>query len=68
VPLRPETTTPCPGDAKQVCSASLVLPYTPPAGGSARVAGVFAFSVCTAERCLIQKVPLSIAVPAPARG
>ena len=70
VPLRPGSTAPCQGDGKEVCSVSLVLPYVPPPSGSARVAGVFAFSVCSAERCLIQKVPLSITagLPPPARN
>lgn len=66
VPLRPVSTAPCQGDGKDVCSVSLVLPYAPPADGPARVAGVFAFSVCSAERCLIQKVPLSLAAAPPA--
>jgi len=69
VPLRPARTTPCPGDGKEVCSATLELPYGQPPAGAARVAGTLAFSVCSADRCLIQKVPLSLAVgPAVPRG
>jgi len=69
VPLKPSSTAPCQGKAGEVCSASFVLPYSPPAAGPVRVAGTFAFSVCTAERCLIEKVPVSVsAVPAPGRG
>jgi hypothetical protein len=69
VALRPVSTAPCQGASQEVCSASLKVPFIPPSGGSARVAGVFAFSVCSAERCLIQKVPLSIELgaSAPAR-
>ncbi|HVO21062.1 MAG TPA: hypothetical protein VMU15_17505 [Anaeromyxobacter sp.] len=66
VPLRPARTAACPGDGKEVCSATLELPYLPPPAGAARVAGTLAFSVCSAERCLIQKVPLSLEVASPA--
>lgn len=70
VPLKPVSTAPCRGDQREVCSVSLELPYTLPSSGSARVAGVLAFSVCSAERCLIQRVPLSLAAepPGPARN
>jgi len=65
MPLRPARTMPCPHDGKEVCAATLELPYARPPAGATRVAGTLAFSVCSAEKCLIQKVPLSLAVASP---
>lgn len=39
----------------------LVVPVTPSRAGRANVSGTFAFSVCTDEKCLIEKRPLQLA-------
>lgn len=68
VPLAPKARTPCPGRAEETCAVALELAYAAPAKGDARLAGTFAFSVCSEERCLIQKVPLLASLaPAPRR-
>ncbi len=56
--------TPCAEKAEDACAASVPLAFTPEGAGPATVAGTLAFSVCDPERCLIQKVPLAIAVTA----
>jgi hypothetical protein len=58
IPLRPSSTSPCEGRPKESCSVTLDLPFVAPAAGEARLDGTLAFSVCSAERCLIEKVPL----------
>ena len=58
VALHPSSTKPCGGHAKEVCSATMELPASEPFKGERRLSGTFAFSVCSAERCLIEKVPL----------
>lgn len=69
VPLGPKTRTPCPGRAQESCAVTLELPYAAPEKGEVRLAGTLAFSVCSEERCLIQKVPLLASVaPPPRRG
>ncbi len=55
--------TPCAGQAEDACALSAPLTLTVPAG-QATLAGTFAFSVCTAQVCLIEKAPLSMAVTA----
>jgi hypothetical protein len=55
-----------PGEA---CAVAVPLRFTAAPGGETRVAGVVAFSVCNADRCLIEKVPLAatLAAPRPSR-
>jgi hypothetical protein len=66
VPLSPKIRTPCQGRAQESCAVTLDLPYTAPEKVQARLAGTLAFSVCSAERCLIEKVSL-LASLAPVR-
>jgi len=58
IALRPIATKPCAEGSQDSCSVSLEVPFTAPSKGEARVAGTLAFSVCSVERCLIEKVPL----------
>jgi len=50
---------PCAGRPGETCQVTLALPFTPVAA-PARVSGTVAFSVCTADRCLIEKVALAV--------
>jgi len=43
--------------------ATMKLELTPETKGEQTVRGVFAFSVCTAERCLVEKRELEIKIP-----
>ncbi len=54
--------TPCTEHAEDSCSIEFALPMTPEKAGVAHLAGVLAFSVCSADKCLIEKVPLSVAL------
>lgn len=56
--------TPCAAHAEDACSVAAPLPFTLAAAGPATLAGTVAFSVCTAEICLIEKAPLTMAVVA----
>lgn len=62
MPLTPGTKTPCADNAEDACAVEFALPLTPEKAGPAKVAGVLAFSVCSAEKCLIEKVPLTLAI------
>lgn len=62
VRLTAATKTPCATKAEDNCSVEFPLPLTPEAAGPAKVAGVLAFSVCSADKCLIEKVPVSLAI------
>jgi hypothetical protein len=42
--------------------AVMTVPFTPSASGSRRVSGEFSFSVCTDDKCLIEKRKLAIDV------
>lgn len=42
--------------------ATLTLPIAPSAAGEATIAGTFNFSVCTEERCLVEKRELSLTI------
>ncbi len=64
IALTPASRAPCPGGGKDTCSITAEIPFTAPRAGEARLAGTLAFSVCTADRCLIEKVTLSSAVSA----
>jgi hypothetical protein len=61
VPLAVSTRTPCEGQ-KEACSLTAMLPFVARAQEQGRVAGTLAFSVCSADRCLIEKVPLALAI------
>jgi hypothetical protein len=50
-----------PGEA---CEVSAPVSFKVRAKGPVRVAGTLAFSVCNPERCLIEKVPLALALQA----
>src|SRR5206468_6045811 len=54
--------TPCTDHPDDACAVSSSLAFTARAKGRVRVAGTLAFSVCNPERCLIEKVPLSLAI------
>ncbi|MGA8893516.1 MAG: hypothetical protein WB493_18290 [Anaeromyxobacteraceae bacterium] len=54
---------PCKDHPDETCSIAAPLPFTPPAGGEARLAGTVSFSVCNPDRCIIEKVMLSAAAP-----
>lgn len=54
--------TPCAAKAEDACAVEVPLSMTPQKAGPAVVAGVVAFSVCNPEHCLIEKVPLSLAI------
>jgi len=41
---------------------SLEVPFTATAPGALRISGELAFSVCTAEKCVVQKTQLSVVV------
>lgn len=44
------------------CGARAAVPYIAPAAGTHTVSGLFAFSVCNDEQCLIEKVTLAVPV------
>lgn len=56
--------TPCAAKAEDACAVTVPLAVTAEQAGPGKVAGTLAFSVCDPERCLIQKVPLALAVTA----
>ncbi len=62
VRLTAGTKTPCADKAEDACRVEFPLPLTPEKAGAAKVAGVLAFSVCSPEKCLIEKVPLTLAI------
>ena len=56
------TRTACTAFPGETCVLSLPLPFTAAAKGETRIEGVVAFSVCNPDRCLIEKVPVSLGV------
>ena len=62
VPLTAGTKTPCAAKAEDSCKVEFPLPLTPEKAGAGKVAGIVAFSVCSEDKCLIEKVPLSLAL------
>lgn len=62
VPLTATAKTPCADKAEDTCAAEFPLAVTPERAGAAKVAGVLSFSVCSADKCLIEKVPMTLAV------
>lgn len=43
-------------------TTTLGVPFTAGAKGKGTIAGTFSFSVCTADKCLIEKRPLSVSI------
>ncbi len=62
VALTPGTKTPCADKAEDACKVEFPLAVTPEKTGPAKVAGIVAFSVCSADKCLIEKVPVTLAI------
>jgi hypothetical protein len=62
--IRPErgVTQPCADRRDETCAAELLVPLTPQRVGSALVSGMLHISVCSAETCLIEKIPLSVTI------
>ena len=54
--------TPCKDFPGETCTLSAPMDFRAPASGETRIAGVVAFSVCNPDRCLIEKVPVSVVV------
>ena len=54
--------TPCAAKAEDACAVEVPITLTPEKAGTATVAGLVAFSVCNPEHCLIEKVPLTLAI------
>jgi hypothetical protein len=54
---------PCPADANHSCDVTLALPLTGQPLAGTPVSGTLSFSVCTADRCLIEKARLSVPSP-----
>lgn len=50
---------PCPDDPAHACAAEAEVPFVAPSPGPVRLAGTLAFSVCSEELCLIEKVVLA---------
>jgi len=57
----------CDGGEPSACEVTYALPFVPRGAGDVRVSGTLAFSVCNAERCLIEKVALTVVSAAAAR-
>jgi hypothetical protein len=60
IPLEPGERTACAEHPSDTCAVAASLPLTPRPGPELRIAGTLAFSVCSAERCLIEKAPLQV--------
>jgi hypothetical protein len=44
-------------------SASMKVDFTPESSGDKSVSGTFSFSLCSAERCLVEKRDLATTLP-----
>jgi hypothetical protein len=62
IKLTAGTKTPCADKAEDSCTVEFPLVMTPEQGGAAKIAGVVSFSVCSPDKCLIQKVPLTLPI------
>jgi hypothetical protein len=60
VPLAPGMREACAGTGHDACTVDVLLPFTPRAGEELRVSGKVLFSVCSKDRCLIEKVPIEL--------
>lgn len=57
------TRTPCPAPHEtDACQADFEVPFTTDAVGPQQVKGTLLFSVCRADKCLVEKVPLTLAM------
>lgn len=56
--------TPCPADPAHRCRLVAAMPFSPRAGGSFTLEGELAFGACDAERCIIEKLPITLPVEA----
>lgn len=63
LPLSDGRATPCTDKAEDACAMEFDLSY-PPEEVASSLQGVVAFSVCSADKCLIEKVPLTLALGA----
>jgi hypothetical protein len=64
VRLEPLEKIACVEHPSDTCTLTAAVPLTPRPGAPVRVAGTLAFSVCTADRCLIEKAPLAVTATA----
>jgi hypothetical protein len=62
VPLDDGRKTPCAAKTEDACQVDFDLPFVAGEAGSNQVRGVLAFSVCSADKCLIEKMPLTLAI------
>jgi hypothetical protein len=60
VPLAPGKQEACAGPGQDSCAVEVLLPFTPRAGDELRLAGKVLFSVCSKDRCLIEKAPVEL--------
>lgn len=68
VPLKDTAAkTPCTSTAEDTCALDATLSPKAVTAGTHRVSGVFAFSVCSADQCLIEKEPVSLELVVSAR-
>ena len=68
VPLKDSAAkTACAGSAEDTCALDATLSPKAVTAGTHRVSGVFAFSVCSADQCLIEKEPVSVELVVSAR-
>jgi hypothetical protein len=54
--------TACLANAEDACLVEFELPFTAASAGPAQLEGIVAFSVCSAEKCLIEKQPVKLAI------
>jgi hypothetical protein len=64
LPLTASTKMPCASKAEDTCTAEFPLIATAEKAGAAKLAGTLSFSVCSDDKCLIEKVPVTLAVTA----
>jgi hypothetical protein len=53
---------PCAKGNENACELRARVPFTATSPGDHRVGGILAFSVCSEEKCLIEKAPLEVQV------
>lgn len=58
------TRTPCADKAEDACVAEFPVAFVCEKAGAAKFAGTLNFSVCSADKCLIEKVPVTLALSA----
>jgi hypothetical protein len=50
------------GMSVSAARSTMAIPFTANAAGPATISGTLSFSVCTADKCLIEKRPLTVAI------